>query len=693
MKKLILFLALLLIPSICHAGYQTDTLNVTGNATADTLYTTGTGSSEFNEAPHMWDGLTAGSTDQLTIDTDGNITTSATGLFGTTNTFEAGDSAGGGSFTALGTGIINSGDLWLTDTAHVFFGKNISNLTRWQVGGNIGFDITANTADAGEITLYPTSKVILTGNLDASGTGDFGTLTVGSGSITDSSGAISFGNENLSTTGTLSAGAITGTSFIIGANTLSTEFAYLDGIGAYVYRASGTDVPVADGGTGLSTIASGSILAANSANTLSAITSTSATKVLTNTSGTVSWETASGGVALSDNNTWTGTNLFNNTVTLGSTYTQKSMEVDFTAVWEYNVTESLGWIDDTTEAGSSSGTPFNTMGSTGDYIYIGYSAKFAGFAIDIAVGTDGEVSVYQYWDGDSWETIPYKVNTIPQHWNGDGYMLWNADDLTGWATATPAGAGMPASAPDATSRFWIRVVSGEGEPYSTCNQIAVIPNYYIADYYPHSLATTPSMRIPTDGSMEISSLTCPTYDTASGGYSFDTGSTVGDSTDLVAFKNNASPKLKVKGNGDMYVYGDILPADQTLVYFETVNYTRAIIMLATEDATGTTQWGPVYIDSDGESRKADSDSTSTMPAIGLKIGDSGLGSDYIVTHGNVYKASWGLTKGAVYYVSGTAGGLTTTAPTGSGKVVQAIGIATSANNLYVNPSYNNVALP
>ena len=57
---------------------------------------------------------------------------------------------------------------------------------------------------------------------------------------------------NLTTTGTLGAGAITGTSFTIGANTLDTEFAYLDGIGAYVYRSGGTDVVVADGGTGLS---------------------------------------------------------------------------------------------------------------------------------------------------------------------------------------------------------------------------------------------------------------------------------------------------------------------------------------------------------------------------------------------------------------------------------------------------------
>ncbi len=58
-----------------------------------------------------------------------------------------------------------------------------------------------------------------------------GTLTAASGSITDSSGSISFDNENLSTTGTLSAGAITGTSHIVGDTT------YGDGA---VSRAVGT---------------------------------------------------------------------------------------------------------------------------------------------------------------------------------------------------------------------------------------------------------------------------------------------------------------------------------------------------------------------------------------------------------------------------------------------------------------------
>lgn len=57
-----------------------------------------------------------------------------------------------------------------------------------------------------------------------------GTATLGAGSLTDSSGAITFGNENLVTTGTFGAGAITGTGFIIGSASINeTELEILDG--------------------------------------------------------------------------------------------------------------------------------------------------------------------------------------------------------------------------------------------------------------------------------------------------------------------------------------------------------------------------------------------------------------------------------------------------------------------------------
>ena len=69
-----------------------------------------------------------------------------------------------------------------------------------------------------------------TSTISAATGSTIGNLTLANGSITDSSGAISFGNENLSTSGTLGAGAITGTSFIIGSASISeAELEIIDG--------------------------------------------------------------------------------------------------------------------------------------------------------------------------------------------------------------------------------------------------------------------------------------------------------------------------------------------------------------------------------------------------------------------------------------------------------------------------------
>jgi len=82
------------------------------------------------------------------------------------------------------------------------------------------------------------------GNINAYASVILGTMTLAqNGVITDSSGAISFDNENLLTTGTLGAGAITGTSLSAGSGTITTT-----GLGTFgtllVTEASGTDLPI-----------------------------------------------------------------------------------------------------------------------------------------------------------------------------------------------------------------------------------------------------------------------------------------------------------------------------------------------------------------------------------------------------------------------------------------------------------------
>ena len=67
--------------------------------------------------------------------------------------------------------------------------------------------LTIGLPNSVTITTQLTSPTVVAGN-----------LTLTNGSITDSSGAISFGNENISTTGTLGSGAITSTGNISGVN-------------------------------------------------------------------------------------------------------------------------------------------------------------------------------------------------------------------------------------------------------------------------------------------------------------------------------------------------------------------------------------------------------------------------------------------------------------------------------------------
>lgn len=85
------------------------------------------------------------------------------------------------------------------------------------ITGTIGGTITAAT-----ITTLATTTVNGT-------TVNAGTMAVAGGSITDSSGAISFGNENLTTTGTLAAGDITVGNIVSTGSSIVLEGATADG--------------------------------------------------------------------------------------------------------------------------------------------------------------------------------------------------------------------------------------------------------------------------------------------------------------------------------------------------------------------------------------------------------------------------------------------------------------------------------
>ena len=95
----------------------------------------------------------------------------------------------------------------------------------------------------------------------------------------------------------------------------------------------------------------------------------------------------------------------------------------------------------------------------------------------------------------------------------------------------------------------------------------------------------------------------------------------------------------------------------------------------------------------GEVVITDADAAAPMPVIGIApaaISDTATGT--ILLQGFIRDDSWTWTPGGVLYASTTAGAMTQTAPSGSGAVVQALGVALTADVAYFNPSLTLVTV-
>jgi len=92
----------------------------------------------------------------------------------------------------------------------------------------------------------------------------------------------------------------------------------------------------------------------------------------------------------------------------------------------------------------------------------------------------------------------------------------------------------------------------------------------------------------------------------------------------------------------------------------------------------------VYLSAADTVAQADATDTTKMPAIGIIVSKPDATSCWVCHHGVVTGLS-GLTAGSRYYVSETAGAITTTPPTAGGSVVQIIGVAKSTTELIVMP--------
>jgi len=185
--------------------------------------------------------------------------------FGFIDTDDDGTTAGNVTVTDyenLRVGALTADDAsTFTSTISTATGSTIGNLTFangsiTDSSGAISFGdenlTTTGTFSAEHLTSTDDATIADTISID-------GTMTIATGSITDSSGAIDFGNEALSTSGTLGAGVITATGLTIGsaviteaeleildgASLTTTELNYVDGVTSAIQTQIDTKAPLA----------------------------------------------------------------------------------------------------------------------------------------------------------------------------------------------------------------------------------------------------------------------------------------------------------------------------------------------------------------------------------------------------------------------------------------------------------------
>ncbi len=110
---------------------------------------------------------------------------------------------------------------------------------------------------------------------------------------------------------------------------------------------------------------------------------------------------------------------------------------------------------------------------------------------------------------------------------------------------------------------------------------------------------------------------------------------------------------------------------------------------ATVDTNATGLGAALYMASDGNFDEADADSASTMPCRALAV-ETGTGSKIVLLQGFLRVDAWNWTPGGDIYVDTTTGGLTQTAPSGTGDQVQVVGFAWDADTIYFLPGSYSV---
>lgn len=135
----------------------------------------------------------------------------------------------------------------------------------------------------------------------------------------------------------------------------------------------------------------------------------------------------------------------------------------------------------------------------------------------------------------------------------------------------------------------------------------------------------------------------------------------------------------------VFATGPVITSPQvslTAAHGSDDTYTGTTI-IGLNNSGGVTQWDTVYLNSSSQWVLADANGSGTYPARGLAVATVSTGNaTTVLVNGTVRNDAWNWTPGGTIYLSGTAGGLTQTAPSASGDNVQQVGFALTADIAY-----------
>ena len=148
--------------------------------------------------------------------------------------------------------------------------------------------------------------------------------------------------------------------------------------------------------------------------------------------------------------------------------------------------------------------------------------------------------------------------------------------------------------------------------------------------------------------------------------------------------------------GELFVGLD--PEQSNTTSFNTLRVHNSLEIdaaVGTDLASGLTSFGTttpavtysqaLHVHTDGTYVLADADDSDLVPCTALAI-DTGAGSGKeVLLQGYINNSSWTWTVGGMIYLSTTAGGLTQTAPSAAGEIVQIVGYAVDTDIMYFNP--------